>query len=163
MARLEPGDPAPAFNLVADDDSKVTLRELIAEARRRKAPGVVVYFYPKDDTPGCTKEACQFDELLGDFEALGVPVVGISPDPPESHRRFKAKHGLRFPLLSDPSHETMEAYGAWGEKRLYGRTTTGVVRSTIVVGTDGKVRAAWYQVRADGHAAKVLDALQAAS
>jgi peroxiredoxin Q/BCP len=153
--RLEPGDVAPPFALEDEDGRMVSLADF---AGRR----VVVYFYPKDDTPGCTKEACQFSDLLEDFERLGVDVLGISPDTPASHRRFRAKHGLRVRLLSDPSHEVMSRYGAYGEKTLYGRTTLGVIRSTVIVGADGRVERAWYGVRADGHAGKVLEALSPA-
>jgi peroxiredoxin Q/BCP len=117
---------------------------------------VVVYFYPADDTPGCTKEACQFNDNLRAFDRAGVAVVGISPDGAEAHRKFRAKYKLRFPLLSDVDHAVMERYGAWGEKTLYGKKTVGVIRSTFLVGPDGKVANAWYHVRADGHADKVL-------
>ena len=117
---------------------------------------VVVYFYPADDTPGCTKEACQFNDNLRAFSRAGVAVVGMSPDGAEAHARFRAKFGLRFPLLTDADHAVMERYGAWGEKTLYGKKSVGVIRSTFLVGADGKVRRAWYHVRADGHADKVL-------
>ena len=122
---------------------------------------VVVYFYPADDTPGCTKEACQFNDLLGEYGASGVDVIGISPDGQDSHRRFRAKYDLKIRLASDPSHETMERYGAWGEKTLYGRKSVGVIRSTFLVAPDGRIERAWYRVRADGHAQKVLEALEA--
>ena len=120
---------------------------------------VVVYFYPADDTPGCTKEACQFSELVEEYSALGVEVLGISPDGGTKHQRFRAKYGLKIALLSDPEHDVMALYGAYGEKTLYGRKTVGVIRSTFLVGPDGKIERAWYHVRADGHAAKVLEAL----
>lgn len=149
MGKLAPGDSAPAFNLPDQDDEMVSLSDFSG----RK---VVLYFYPKDDTPGCTKEACQFDEQLGAFEGAGVPVLGISPDHAESHLAFRAKHGLRLRLLSDPEHTAMEAYGAWGAKTMYGKATTGVIRSTFLVDEDGRIARAWYHVRADGHAAKVL-------
>ena len=148
--RLVPGDRAPAFTLRDQDDEKRSLKDFAG------AP-LVVYFYPADDTPGCTKEACQFNDNLRAFDRAGVAVVGVSPDDPASHRAFRAKYRLRFPLLSDPDHKVMQGYGAWGEKTLYGRKTTGVIRSTFLVGPDGKVRQAWYGVRADGHAVKVLD------
>jgi peroxiredoxin Q/BCP len=153
MAKLEPGTRAPAFTLKDQDGAEVSLRDY---AGRR----VVVYFYPQDDTPGCTKEACQFNDNLVAFEKAGVPVLGISPDPPESHREFRKKYGLSLRLLSDPSHAIMERYGAWGEKTLYGRTTTGVIRSTFLVDEQGRIARAWYNVRADGHAAKVLAEIQ---
>jgi peroxiredoxin Q/BCP len=149
VARLEPGDPAPPFRLPDQDGRTVALADF---AGRR----VVVYFYPADDTPGCTKEACQFNDNLAAFGAAGVPVLGISPDGSAKHQRFREKYGLRFPLLSDPDHAVMERYGAWGEKTMYGRTTVGVIRSTFLVDEESKVARAWYNVRADGHAAKVL-------
>ncbi|HLI44115.1 MAG TPA: thioredoxin-dependent thiol peroxidase [Acidimicrobiales bacterium] len=152
MGRLEVGEAAPAFSLADENGETVSLADY---AGRR----VVVYFYPADDTPGCTKEACQFSDLFDDFLAAGVDVVGISPDPPVSHRRFREKHGLSVRLLSDPDHGVMERYGAWGEKVMYGRTTTGVIRTTVLVGPGGRVERTWYHVRADGHAAKVLQAV----
>jgi len=147
--RLEAGDRAPAFTLPDQDGSKVSLRAFAG------AP-VVIYFYPADDTPGCTKEACQFNDNLRAFSRAGVPVVGVSPDGAEAHTRFREKYGLRFPLLSDTDHKVMERYGAWGEKTLYGKKSVGVIRSTFLVGADGTVRRAWYHVKADGHADKVL-------
>ena len=107
----------------------------------------------------CTKEACQFNDNLAAFQAAEVPVIGISPDDAASHQRFRNKYGLRFPLLTDAAHDVMEAYGAWGEKNLYGKTTTGVLRSTFLVDEDGRVARAWHDVNADGHAGKVLEAL----
>ena len=150
MPRLEAGQRAPAFTLPDQDGAKVSLSSFAG------AP-VVVYFYPADDTPGCTKEACQFNDNLRAFRRAKVTVLGISPDDAESHRRFRAKYGLAFPLLSDPDHTVMEKYGAWGEKTLYGKKTVGVIRSTFLVGGNGKVQRAWYHVKADGHAAKVLE------
>jgi thioredoxin-dependent peroxiredoxin len=158
--RLQPGDPAPVFTLPDQDGKPVGLLDLAGQR-------VVIYFYPKDDTPGCTTEACQFNDSLAGFEALSVPVLGISPDGANSHQRFRAKHGLQFSLLSDPDHQVLEAYGAWGERTMYGRKTEGVIRSTFVVDLTGDhatapvISDAWYQVRANGHAAKVLEALAA--
>jgi len=152
MARLEPGDKAPAFSLEDQDGSTVTLSSF----RGRK---VVVYFYPRDDTPGCTKEACQFNENLSAFQGLGVDVVGISPDKAPAHIKFRAKFGLSFSLLSDPDKSVMDAFGAFGEKTMYGKKTVGVIRSTFLIDEKGKIEAAWYNVRADGHAAKVLETL----
>jgi len=152
--RLEAGDRAPAFSLPDQDGRRVTLRQF------RGAP-VVVYFYPADDTPGCTKEACQFNDNLRAFSRAGVAVVGISPDGAEAHARFRAAYKLRFPLLTDADHAVMARYGAWGEKTLYGRRSLGVIRSTFLVGANGTVRRAWYHVKADGHAAKVLEELSA--
>ncbi|HXX90330.1 MAG TPA: thioredoxin-dependent thiol peroxidase [Acidimicrobiales bacterium] len=149
MAKLGAGDRAPAFTLPDQDGTKVSLAGFAGSP-------VVVYFYPADDTPGCTKEACQFNDNLRAFGRAGVRVLGISPDGAEAHRKFRAKYSLQFPLLSDPGHKVMQRYGAWGEKTLYGKKTTGVVRSTFLVGPDGRIRRAWYNVRADGHALKVL-------
>ena len=149
MPRLEPGEPAPAFTLPDQDGTDVALQDFAGQR-------VVVYFYPADDTPGCTKEACQFNDNLAAFCAAGVPVLGISPDGSTKHQRFREKYGLRFPLLSDPEHAVMDRYGAWGEKTMYGRKVTGVIRSTFLVGADGRIEKAWYNVRADGHADKVL-------
>jgi len=149
MPKLAAGDRAPAFTLLDQDGAKVSLSAMTGGP-------VVVYFYPADDTPGCTKEACQFNDNLRAFSRAGVTVVGISPDGAESHRTFRSKYSLRFPLLSDPGHKVMERYGAWGEKTLYGKKMVGVIRSTFLVGPDGRIRRAWYNVRADGHAEKVL-------
>jgi peroxiredoxin Q/BCP len=149
MARLTPGAPAPAFTLPDTDANPVSL----ADFAGRK---VVVYFYPADDTPGCTKEACQFNDNLSAFGRASVPVLGISPDDAASHARFRERFGLHFPLLSDVDRSVMTAYGAWGEKTLYGKTVTGVIRSTFLIDEQGAVQRAWYNVRADGHAAKVL-------
>lgn len=149
MPQLKPGDPAPRFSLPDQDGTTVSSDSL------RGTPAVV-YFYPADDTPGCTTEACQFNDNLQQFQQAGVPVVGVSPDAPEAHVKFRNKYGLKFTLLSDPAHETLAAYGAWGERP--GRPD-GVIRSTVLVGPDGKVQQAWYGVKADGHAAEVLKAL----
>jgi thioredoxin-dependent peroxiredoxin len=154
MARLEAGDKAPNFSLPDHDGKKVSLKDL-------KGKPSVVYFYPADDTPGCTKEACQFNDNLATFNRAGVQVIGISPDDGGKHRRFRSKFGLKFPLLSDPEHKVMEAYGAWGEKTLYGKKTTGVIRSTFLIDGQGVITRAWYNVRADGHAEKVLEQVRA--
>jgi peroxiredoxin Q/BCP len=156
MPRLEEGAKAPAFTLPDAHGAKVSLKDFAG----RK---VVVYFYPRDDTPGCTKEACQFNDNLLAFDRADVTVLGISPDGAEAHARFAAKYHLTFPLLSDPSHAVMEKYGAWGEKTLYGKKSLGVIRSTFLLDERGKVLRAWYSVKADGHAAKVLEAAAAAS
>jgi peroxiredoxin Q/BCP len=149
MPKLEAGAKAPSFTLPDQDDRKVSLSDFAGQR-------VIVYFYPKDDTPGCTAEACQFNDNLAAFERAKVPVIGISPDKAASHQKFRAKYGLAFSLLSDPDHKVMERYGAWGEKTMYGRTTTGVIRSTFLIDEKGKVARTWYSVKADGHAAKVL-------
>lgn len=154
MTRLETGDKAPAFSLPDQDEKKVALKDL-------KGKPVVVYFYPADDTPGCTKEACQFNENLARFNRAGVTVVGVSPDGAAKHQRFRQKYGLKFPLLSDPEHRVMEAYGAWGEKTLYGKKSLGVIRSTFLVDEKGVIARVWYNVRADGHADKVLELVKA--
>jgi peroxiredoxin Q/BCP len=149
MGKLAAGDKAPAFTLADQDGKKVSLKDF-------KGQQVVVYFYPRDDTPGCTKEACQFNDNLHAFARAKVPVLGISADSAEKHRAFRSKYGLKFSLLTDADHKVGEAYGAWGEKTLYGKKTVGVIRSTFLIGADGKVVRPWYQVRADGHADKVL-------
>lgn len=154
MDKLSVGDIAPDFTLTDQDGKSISLSSY---AGRR----VVVYFYPRDDTPGCTKEACQFNDLLSQFSGLDSDIIGISRDGAESHQKFRAKYGLTFELLSDPDNSVMEAYGAWGEKTNYGKTSMGVIRSTFLVGADGKIEQAWYNVRADGHAEKVLAALGA--
>jgi peroxiredoxin Q/BCP len=147
--KLEPGDLAPQFTLPDQDGTPVSL----SGYRGRK---VVVYFYPQDDTPGCTKEACQFNDARSGFEGVNVDVLGISADDAASHQRFRAKYGLGFTLLTDAGHEVATRYGAYGEKMLYGKATVGVIRSTFLVDEEGRVERAWYGVRADGHAAKVL-------
>jgi peroxiredoxin Q/BCP len=149
MAKLEAGDKAPAFALLDAEGTKVSLASF-------KGSKVIVYFYPRDDTPGCTKEACQFNDNLTAFGKAGVPVIGISPDSAASHVKFRDKYRLKFTLLSDPTKETMEAYGAYGKKMMYGKPVTGVIRSTFLIDEKGKVAKAWYSVKADGHAAKVL-------
>jgi len=146
---VKEGDLAPDFTLPSDQDEQVTLSSF----RGKK---VVVYFYPKDDTPGCTKEACSFRDANSLFMAKGAVVIGISPDDATSHQRFRAKHGLPFYLLSDTDHQVAEAYGAWGEKRMYGRTYEGIIRSTFVVGEDGKIIKAFPKVKPEDHATEVL-------
>ncbi|MDE3064838.1 MAG: thioredoxin-dependent thiol peroxidase [Acidobacteriota bacterium] len=152
MARLTEGARAPAFTLTNQRGERVALGDF-------KGERVVVYFYPADDTPGCTKEACQFNDELAAFRGLGVSVLGISPDDAASHTRFATKYALGFDLLSDPTRAVMERYGAWGEKMMYGKRVVGVIRSTFLIGPTGRVERAWYNVRADGHAAKVREAL----
>jgi peroxiredoxin Q/BCP len=154
MARLEAGDKAPKFKLPDHAGGTVSLSDFAGTS-------VVVYFYPADDTPGCTKEACQFNDNLRAFDRGGATVVGISPDGEAKHVKFRDKYKLTFPLLSDPEHKVMEAYGAWGEKTMYGKKTVGTIRSTFLIDGKGVITRAWYNVRADGHAAKVLEELQA--
>lgn len=147
--RLEPGDEAPAFALLSDDGREVSLSDY---AGRR----VIVYFYPRANTPGCTTEACDFRDESAAFNDAGVDVVGVSPDKPEKLAKFREDHGLDFTLLSDPAKEMMAAWGAFGEKKNYGRIVQGVIRSTVLVGADGRVEKAWYNVRAKGHVGRVL-------
>ncbi|MDO8144435.1 thioredoxin-dependent thiol peroxidase [Isoptericola sp. 178] len=151
MTRLATGDTAPDFTLPTADGSTVSLATLRESAEQ----GVVVYFYPAAMTPGCTKEACDFRDSLGALQGAGYAVVGISPDEPARLATFAERDGLTFPLASDPDHEVLEAYGAWGEKKNYGRTYVGVIRSTVVVGTDGTVELAQYNVKATGHVARL--------
>jgi peroxiredoxin Q/BCP len=153
MARLDIGTKAPAFTLPNQGGRPISLKDLAGER-------FVLYFYPADDTPGCTKEACQFNEGLTAFRKLSVKVVGVSPDGAAQHVAFRAKYGLKFDLLSDPEKKVMAKYGAYGEKMMYGKKVTGVIRSTFVIGPTGKIEQAWYGVRADGHAAKVLSSLE---
>ena len=148
MSRLAVGDTAPDFSLPDDTGETVSLYDL----RGRQ---VIVYFYPAAMTPGCTTQACDFRDSLDSLAAAGYAVVGISPDPPEKLAKFRARDSVTFPLLSDPSHETLEAYGTWGEKTMYGKTVTGVIRSTFVVGEDGRIEIAQYSVKATGHVAKL--------
>jgi peroxiredoxin Q/BCP len=121
---------------------------------------VVLYFYPKDDTPGCTTEACEFTDGIADFKGLNAVVLGCSPDSPEKHRKFIAKHNLSVRLLSDPDHKAMEAYGAWGEKNMYGRVTVGVIRSTVIIDPEGRIAHHWKRVKSKGHALKVRERLE---
>jgi peroxiredoxin Q/BCP len=153
MTRLEVGDTAPNFTLKDEHGEKLTLKDL-------RGSRVVLYFYPADDTPGCTKEACQFNDELSAFTKLGVLVLGISPDGAQAHQAFKKKYGLNFALLSDPDKTVMAKYGAFGEKMLYGKKVNGVIRSTFVISPTGRIEHAFYNVRADGHAAKVLATLE---
>ena len=147
--RLSPGDLAPDFELLDADEKTVSLMQLRGER-------VVIYFYPAALTPGCTTQACDFRDNLAVLRDAGTAVIGISPDQPAKLRDFRDKHGLTFPLLSDPDHKVLEAYGAWGEKSLYGKTVTGVIRSTVVVNGKGEVEQAFYNVKATGHVAKLL-------
>ena len=151
MNRLSPGDKAPDFTLTAADGSSWSLADHLAEATN----GVIVYFYPAAGTPGCTKQACDFRDNLASLTSHGYAVVGVSPDSEEALAGFVEKESLTFPLLSDPEHATLEAYGAWGEKKNYGRTYTGVIRSTVVIAPEGSVALAQYNVKASGHVAKL--------
>jgi peroxiredoxin Q/BCP len=146
--RLAPGDPAPDFTLPDADDKPVSL----SDYRGRR---VIVYFYPAAGTPGCTKQACDFRDNLAELNDAGLDVLGISPDKPAKLAKFREKEGLSFPLLSDVDREVLTAWGVFGEKQMYGKTVTGVIRSTFVVGPDGTLEQALYNVRATGHVAKL--------
>jgi peroxiredoxin Q/BCP len=146
--KLAPGDKAPDFTLLDADGTPVSLSSL----RGRR---VIVYFYPAAMTPGCTTQACDFRDNLNSLAAAGVSVLGISPDTPAKLAKFRDRDQLTFPLLSDPGHEVEEAYGAYGEKVLYGKRTVGVIRSTFVIGADGVIERAYYNVKATGHVARL--------
>ena len=146
--RLAPGDPAPDFTLNDADGNPVSLSSL-------RGQRVIVYFYPAAMTPGCTTQACDFRDSLASLAAAGVTVLGISPDRPAKLARFRDKEALNFPLLSDPDHAVQRAYGTYGEKKLYGRTTVGVIRSTFVVGPEGLLEHGYYGVKATGHVARL--------
>jgi peroxiredoxin Q/BCP len=146
------GNKAPTFALPDQDATQVRLSDFGGR-------WVVLYFYPKDDTPGCTTEACEFTDGIKAFENLDAVVLGCSADTPESHRKFIAKHGLKLTLLSDADRAVMKAYGAWGEKTSYGRTTMGVIRSTVLIDPKGVVAYHWPNVKAAGHAEKVREKL----
>ncbi|MFD5199116.1 thioredoxin-dependent thiol peroxidase [Streptomyces sp. NPDC058375] len=147
--RLKPGDPAPAFTLPDADGNEVSL----ADHKGRK---VIVYFYPAALTPGCTKQACDFTDNLDLLANAGYDVIGVSPDKPEKLAKFRDTENLKVTLVGDPAKETLAAYGAFGEKKLYGKVVTGVIRSTVVVDEDGKVEHAFYNVKATGHVAKII-------
>jgi peroxiredoxin Q/BCP len=149
---IESGDTAPDFTLETDEGAALTLSEL-------RGQPVVLYFYPKDDTPGCTKEACAFRDRKPEFDGLGARILGVSPDGIDSHGGFRDKYGLNFTLLADPDHRVADAYGAWGEKTLYGKKSIGIQRSTFVIDSQGLVRKVWKRVSVDGHDSKVLEAL----
>lgn len=152
--RLEPGKKAPAFTLLDQNDQKVALKDLSGK-------WTVLYFYPKDDTPGCTTEACDFTDGLKGFEKLKATIYGVSPDSTESHRKFIAKYKLKVNLLSDPDKKVLAKYGTWGIKKLYGKEHMGVIRSTFLIDPSGTIAHAWYSVKAAGHAEKVKEKLSA--
>jgi thioredoxin-dependent peroxiredoxin len=151
---IEKGSMAPDFTLVSDEGGSVTLSEL----RGRK---VVLYFYPKDDTPGCTIEACAFRDSLPRFEGVDAVVLGVSPDSVQSHAKFRKKFGLTFPLLADENHAVCEAYGVWKERSMYGRKSMGVERSTFLIDEKGRVADVWRKVKAEGHAEMLAELLEA--
>lgn len=142
------GKAAPRFTLEDQDGRRVSLEDF-------RSRWVVLYFYPRDDTPGCTVEACEFTDSLKDFQSLDAAVLGVSPDNPASHRKFIDKHRLRITLLFDPDHQVLGKYGAWGEKMMYGRSVQGVIRSTVLISPQGRVAHHWPRVKAKGHAEEV--------
>jgi thioredoxin-dependent peroxiredoxin len=153
---IQEGKQAPAFKLADADGNQVALKDFAGK-------NVIVYFYPKDDTPGCTKEACGFRDGWSDLKKAGAVVLGVSADSGESHKKFAAKYKLPFTLLSDPDRKVMTAYGAWGEKMMYGKKVVGVIRSTVWIGPDGKVKKHWAKVPdAATHPDKVIEALTGA-
>ena len=148
---MKAGDIPPNFDLPADSGDRIRLSDFVGKP-------VVIYFYPKDDTSGCTKEAQEFSALIADFSQRGVTVIGISPDGVKSHAKFREKYGLTVQLAADEDHAVAEAFGVWVEKSMYGRKYMGIERSTFLVGADGKIAEAWIKVKVPGHAAEVLKA-----
>jgi len=153
MAMLDVGDKAPAFTLEDQSGKTVKLSDF-------KGKTVVLYFYPKDDTPGCTREACAFRDEQSALKKAGAVVLGVSPDSGASHAKFAGKYKLSFPLLADTDHAVSEKYGAWGEKSLYGRKFMGITRSTFLIDASGKVARVWPKVKVDGHVDQVLEAIR---
>jgi thioredoxin-dependent peroxiredoxin len=149
---LKEGDRAPAFKLPSVEGGDVSLKDFAGKT-------VVLYFYPKDDTPGCTREACAFRDSQAALKKAGAVVLGVSPDSVESHQKFRAKYKLNFPLLADADKSVAKKYGAYGEKVMYGKKVTGMIRSTFVIGGDGVVRKVFPRVKVDGHSDKVLEAV----
>ena len=154
MAELSPGDEAPHFSLPADGGGTVRLTELRGKI-------VVLFFYPQDNTETCTVEAIDFTKFYPAFKKAGATVIGISPDSPKKHEKFKSKHRLAMPLVADEKHEAIEAYGVWGEKTMFGRKYMGVIRSTFLIDRDGKIARIWRNVRVSGHAEEVLESAKA--
>ena len=150
---VEEGQKAPEFNLPSDAGDKVKLKEL-------RGNPVVLYFYPRDDTPGCTREACAFRDRQSELVKMGAKVFGVSTDDVASHTKFRDKYKLNFPLLADTDHQIAEKYGAWREKNMYGKKSWGIQRSTFLIDADGVVRKVWKKVSVDGHDQQVIDALQ---
>jgi peroxiredoxin Q/BCP len=151
---LEEGQKAPKFSLASDSGKVISLDDF------KDSQKVVLYFYPKDDTSGCTAQACEFRDNWQSVQAVGAVVLGVSPDGIASHGKFKGKYQLPFPLLADEDHAVAEAYGAWGEKSMYGRKYQGILRTTFVIGTDGRIEKVFQKVKPKGHAAEVLAALK---
>lgn len=152
MAELHEGDQAPHFSLAATSGGTVSLADL-------RGKRIVLYFYPKDFTSGCTTEACEFRDFSAPLEAVDALVLGVSPDSVGSHERFVAEHGLPFTLLADPDHRVAEDYGVWVEKKNYGRTSMGIARTTFLIGPDGRIERIWRRVKPGGHAQEVLSAV----
>jgi peroxiredoxin Q/BCP len=151
---LDAGDKAPAFTLPSDDGGRVSLADF-------KGQKLVLFFYPKADTSGCTRESIDFSQLRAQFSRAGTQILGISADPVKKQEAFKKKHKLTVGLLSDETHKMLEAYGVWTEKSMYGRTYMGIVRTTFLIGKDGRIARAWHKVKVDGHAGEVLAAAKA--
>jgi peroxiredoxin Q/BCP len=154
MAQISEGDQAPDFHLPGDNGQMVNLADF-------KGKPLILYFYPKADTSGCTREANEFNGLLKSFKALGAAVIGVSPDSVKTLSKFKGKYGLAFPLAGDEGRDMLKAYGVWTEKSMYGRKYMGVERSTFLIGRDGRIAKAWRKVKVEGHAGEVLAALRA--
>ena len=154
MAMVKEGKPAPEFELPSSEGGEVSLASL-------RGKTVVLYFYPRDMTPGCTREACEFRDTQAPLKKAGAVVLGVSPDALPAHDRFKKEYKLNFPLLSDPDKKVAKKYGAWGEKVMYGKKVTGMIRSTFVIDGEGTVRKVFPRVKVDGHAEKVLEAVKA--
>jgi len=151
---LSPGDQAPDFSLASGEGAAISLAALRGQT-------VVLYFYPRPDTPGCTQEALDFNRLAPAFKKAGAAIVGVSADSQKATDKFRTKHGLSFALGNDPNHDTLEAYGVWAEKSMYGRTFMGIVRSTFLIDADGRIAEVWRNVRVPGHARAVLNAAKA--
>ena len=152
MANLE-GDKAPNFTLRNENNNEITLTDY-------KGKKVILYFYPKDDTPGCTKESNEFSELSDKFKLKNTEIIGISKDSVESHKKFKEKYNLKVTLVSDPEMEAIQAYGVWKEKKNYGKTYMGIVRTTVLINEEGKIEKRWNNVKVNGHCEKVLEAIK---
>ena len=150
---LEPGKKAPDFSLKNQDDEKISLKDFIGQK-------VVLYFYPKDDTSGCTKEACSFSDELPKFSKVDAIILGVSPDPVKSHKKFSEKYKLKFDLLADEEKKVVEKYGVWKEKSMYGRKYMGVERTTFIIDEKGKIKKIFNKVKVDGHNKEVLEALK---
>ena len=154
---LKEGDKAPDFCLKGIDERGEEKEFCLKDFRGER---LILYFYPKDDTPGCTTEACDFRDNLSQLNSLGIKVVGVSPDSVNSHKKFREKYNLNFTLLSDPDHSVASAYGAYGEKKMYGKTKMGIIRSTFLIDEEGRLQKAWYNVKAKGHVEKILKELK---